>query len=160
MPEPPTPQPSCRVFLRRTAALAAGAVALRPCARARATPEQMRQAIRAVLGEAEARAGKVTLDIPALVENGNAVPLTVSVESPMSEEDHVKAIHIFNEKNPQPHVISIALGARAGRARVATRIKLADSQLVVAIAETSDGSFWQGSADVIVTLAACTEDLQ
>ena len=70
----------------------------------------MRQAIRAVLGEAEARPGKVTLDIPALVENGNAVPLTVSVESPMSEEDHVKAIHVFNEKNPQPHVISIALG--------------------------------------------------
>ena len=120
----------------------------------------MRQAIRAVLGEAEARAGKVTLDIPALVENGNAVPLTVSVESPMSEADHVKAIHVFNEKNPQPHVISIALGARAGRAKVATRIKLADSQQVIAIAEMSDGSFWSGSADVIVTLAACVEDLQ
>jgi sulfur-oxidizing protein SoxY len=120
----------------------------------------MRQAIRAVLGEAEARPGKVTLDIPALVENGNAVPLTVSVESPMSEADHVKAIHIFNEKNPQPHVISIALGARAGRAKVASRIKLADSQQVIAIAEMSDGSFCSGSADVIVTLAACVEDLQ
>jgi sulfur-oxidizing protein SoxY len=78
----------------------------------------------------------------------------------MSAVDHVKAIHIFNEKNPQPDVISVALGARAGRARVAIRIKLADSQQVIAIAETSDGSFWQGSADVIVTLAACTEDLQ
>jgi len=160
MPEPPTPQPSRRVFLRRTAALAAGAVALRPGAKARATPEAMRQAIREVLGEAEAHPGKVTLDIPALVENGNAVPLTVSVESPMSEEDHVKAIHVFNEKNPQPHVISVMLGPRGGRARVATRIKLADSQQVVAIAEISDGSFWSGSADVIVTLAACVEDLQ
>src|SRR3954447_17136353 len=160
MPEPPTPQPSRRVFLRRTAALAAGAVALRPGAKARATPEAMRQAIRAVLSDAEACPGKVTLDIPALVENGNAVPLTVSVESPMSEADHVKAIHVFNEKNPQPHVISIALGPRAGRAKVATRIKLADSQQVVALAEMSDGSFWSGSADVIVTLAACVEDLQ
>ena len=93
-----------------------------------ATPEAMRQAIRDVLGEAEVRTGKVTLDIPPLVENGNAVPLTVSVESPMTEADHVKAIHVFNEKNPQPHVISHPLGPRAGKAEVATRIKLADSQ--------------------------------
>src|SRR3954453_1781381 len=159
MPQPPTPQASRRVFLRRTAALAAAAAAW-PGIEAHATPEAMRQAIRAVLGEAEARPGKGTLDIPALVENGNAVPLTVSVESPMSEDDHVKAIHVFNEKNPQPHVISIALGARAGRAKVASRIKLADSQQVIAIAEMSDGSLWSGSADVIVTLAACVEDLQ
>jgi sulfur-oxidizing protein SoxY len=149
---------SRRVFLVRASVLAAAAAW--PGAAARATPEAMQQAIRAVLGEAEARPGKVALDIPALVENGNAVPLTVSVESPMSEEDHVKAIHIFNEKNPQPHVISVALGPRAGRARMATRIKLAGSQQVLAIAEMSDGSFWSGSADVIVTLAACVEDLQ
>ena len=149
--------PTRRIFLR-TAALATAAVW--PGAAARATPEAMRQAMREILGEAEARPGKVTLDIPALVENGNAVPLTVSVDSPMSEADHVKAIHIFNERNPQPHVISLALGTRAGRAKVATRIKLADSQQVVAIAEISDGSFWSGSADVIVTLAACAEDLQ
>src|ERR1051325_5451366 len=139
MPAPPTPRPSRRVFLRRTGALAA-AVAAWPGIEARATQEEMRRAIRAVLGESEARPGKVTLDIPALVENGNAVPLTVSVESPMTREDYVKAIHIFNEKNPQPHVISIALGPRAGRAKVATRIKLADSQQVVAIADTTNGS--------------------
>jgi len=78
----------------------------------------------------------------------------------MTANDHVKSIHIFNEKNPQPHVISIVLGARAGRAKVATRIKLADSQQVIAIAEMSDGTFRSGSADVIVTLAACVEDLQ
>src|ERR1041385_583600 len=133
MPESPTPQPSRRVFLRCTAALAAAAASW-PYIGAQAAPEEMRQAIRAVLGEAEARPGKVTLDIPALVENGNAVPLTVSVESPITSEDHVKAIHIFNEKNPQPHVITIALGPRAGHAKAATRIKLADSQQVVAIA--------------------------
>jgi sulfur-oxidizing protein SoxY len=86
--------------------------------------------------------------------------MTVSVESPMSPDDYVKAVHVFNEKNPQPHVISVALGPRAGRAQVATRIRLADSQQVVAIAEMSDGSFWSGSADVIVTLAACVEDLR
>ena len=97
--------------------------------------------------------------MPPLVENGNAVPLTVSVDSPMTEADHVKAIHIVNEKNPQPYVISATLGPRAGRASVSTRIKLADSQQVVALAEMSDGSFWSESADIIVTIAACVEDL-
>ena len=153
--EPPRLSPPCGRFRR-----CGGRRREWPLCPARATPEAMRQAMRAVLGEAEARPGKVALDIPALVENGNTVPMTVSVESPMSPDDHVKAIHVFNEKNPQPHVISVALGTRAGRAQVATRIRLANSQQVVAIAEMSDGSFWSGSADVIVTLAACAEDLQ
>ena len=87
------------------------------------------------------------------------MPLTVSVDSPMTEADHVKAIHIFSEKNPLPNVVSFHLGPRAGRASVATRIRLADTQTVVAICELSDGSFWSGSADVVVTLAACLEEL-
>ena len=120
----------------------------------------MQEAICAIVGEAELQQGRTALDIPMLVENGNAVPLTVSVDSPISAADHVKAIHVVNEKNPQPQVISVALGPRAGRARLSTRIKLADSQKVVAIAEMSDGSFWTASADVVVTLAACVEDLQ
>src|ERR1700680_1461658 len=119
-----------------------------------ATPAMMRAAIRKVVGEAPLRKGKVRPDLPPLNENGNTVPKTVSVDSPMTEADHVKAIHVFNEKNPQPHVISIALGPRAGTARVGTRIKLADAQRVVAIAETSDGSFWVGEANVVVTIAA------
>jgi sulfur-oxidizing protein SoxY len=102
--------------------------------------------------------GRVKVDIPPLVENGNTVPLTVSVDSPMTEADHVKAIHVFTEKNPQPEVAAFHLGPRAGRARVATRIRLADTQTVVAIAELSDGSFWSARADVVVTLAACLED--
>jgi sulfur-oxidizing protein SoxY len=151
-----------RCFLRRSAGAtaAAGIAATWPVAPAGGAPEAMQEAIRAIIGEAELRQGKVALDIPSLVENGNAVPLSVSVDSPMSPADHVKAIHVVNEKNPQPRVISVALGPRAGRARLATRIKLADSQKVVAVAEMSDGSFWSASADVIVTLAACVEDLQ
>ena len=119
----------------------------------------MQQAIRGLVGEAKLRPGRVMLEVPPLVENGNAVPLSVSVDSPMSEVDHVKAIHVFNEKNPQPHVFTVAPGPRAGRARLAIRIKLADSQQVVAIAEISDGSFWTASAEVIVTIAACVEDM-
>ena len=96
--------------------------------------------------------------MPPLVENGNSVPITVSVDSPMTATDHVRAIHIFNEKNPQPNVISVKLGPRAGRASFSTRIRLADSQTVTAIAELSDGSFWSDDIDVIVTLAACVEE--
>jgi sulfur-oxidizing protein SoxY len=103
--------------------------------------------------------GKVKLDIPPLVENGNTVPMTVSVASPMTAEDHVKSIHIFNEKNPQPNVGNYYIGPRAGRAQISTRIRLADSQKVVAIAQLSDGSFWSATADVVVTLAACTDEV-
>lgn len=122
-----------------------------------ATPTAMQAAIREIVGPAAVRQGKVTLDLPPLVENGNVVPMTVAVESPITPGDHVKAIHVFNEKNPQPHVISVHLGPRAGRASIATRIKLADSQRITAIAQMSDGSFWSASVDVVVTLAACVE---
>ena len=135
-------------------------VTVLPFVSAGATPDAMTAAIRDVVGEAQIRPGRVTLDIPPLVENGNAVPVTIRVESPMTEADHVRAIHVFNEKNPQPHVFNAWLGPRNGKAVIATRIKLADAQKVVAIAETSRGEFWSASADVIVTIAACTEDVK
>ena len=105
------------------------------------------------------KTGKVKLDVPPLVENGNTVPMTVSVDHPMAPEDHVKSIHVFNEKNPQPNIGNFYLGPHAGRAQVSTRIRLADSQKIVAIAKLSDGSFWSASVDVVVTLAACTEEV-
>ena len=130
-------------------------VTLRP---AEATPAMLAAAIRVVAGEAVVRTGKVKLEVPPLVENGNTVPMTVSVSSPMTTEDHVKSIHVFNEKNPQPYIATFHLGPRAGRASVATRVRLADTQKVVAIAEMSDGSFWSDSISLIVTLAACLEE--
>jgi sulfur-oxidizing protein SoxY len=150
---------SRRDFLRAAGAAAAGlalpsVVAVRP---SRATPETMQAAIRQVVGAASVGAGRMKLELPPLVENGNAVSLGVSVTSPMTAADHVKAIHVFTEKNPLPNVVSFYLGPRAGRASVATRIRLADTQVVVAISELSDGSFWSASAEVVVTLAACLE---
>ena len=144
---------------RRTFLAGSALLSVVPLAPARATPEAMAQAIRALVGDRPLREGRVTLDLPPLVENGNAVPLTVSVDSPMTEADHVRAIHVFNEKNPQPRVFDAVLGPRNGRAVIATRIKLGDSQRIVAIAETSRGELYSASADVIVTLAACLEDL-
>jgi sulfur-oxidizing protein SoxY len=137
----------------------AGAAAVAPAPAAANTPGQMENAIRSVIGEAEVRKGKVTLDLPPLVENGNTVPLSVTVESPMTQADHVKAIHVFNEKNPQPNVVSMKLGPRAGKASVSTRVRLAGTQKVTAIAEMSDGTYWSDSQEVIVTLAACLEEL-
>ena len=146
---------------RRRFLAGAGAVALAPILvprSAHATPATIAAAIREIVGEAPVHEGRVTLELPPLVENGNAVPMTVAVESPMSAAEHVKRIHVFNEKNPQPYIATFHLGPRAGKAKISTRVRLADSQTVVAIAELSDGSFWSASADMIVTLAACIEE--
>ena len=134
-------RPNRREFLIGSVGI--GLISAVPVGSASATPAMLEEAIRNVLGESNLQKGKITLDVPP----------------PMTEADHVKAIHVFNEKNPQPHVISVALGPRAGKASVATRIKLADTQRIVGIAEMSDGSFWTGEANVIVTIAACVEDV-
>lgn len=122
---------------------------------ARATPESLAEAVRAVLRGRVPSDGRITLDVPPLVENGNAVPLTVSYDGP----GRAVALHVFTERNPQPHVLHAKFSAATPVARVATRVKLADSQTVVALAELADGSVFRVRADVIVTLAACIEDM-
>jgi sulfur-oxidizing protein SoxY len=151
--------PTRRQFLVVTASTAIISIPPIIADPAHATPDMLAAAIRDVVGGAVVHTGKVKLEVPPLVENGNTVPITVSVASPMTEADHVKSIHIFNEKNPQPNVGNFHLGLRAGRAQISTRIRLADSQKIVAIAKLSDGSFWSTAAEVVVTLAACTEEL-
>jgi sulfur-oxidizing protein SoxY len=152
-------QATRRRFLIETTALAgaAGLVFTLGVKPASATPASMHAAIRKVVGEAPLNKGKVKIDVPPLIENGNAVPLTISAESPMTADNHVKAMHVFTEKNPQPNVVSVQLGPRAGRATVSTRIRLADSQKIIAVVEMSGGSFWSDEVEVIVTLAACLE---
>jgi sulfur-oxidizing protein SoxY len=140
-------------------AVVLGAVPIVTVHPAEATPAELASAIRNVTGGAAVKTGKVKLDVPPLVENGNTVPLTVSVSHPVAPEDHVRSIHVFNEKNPQPNIGNFHLGPHSGRAQVSTRIRLADSQKIVAIARLSDGSFWSTSVEVVVTLAACTEEV-
>ena len=140
---------------RRTILVAGlGTLLLRP---ARATPEAMRAAIAAFAGAATPRDGRIVLDIASLVDNGNAVPVTLRVDSPMTEADHVQAIALFNERNPNTEVALFQLGPRSGRAVVSTRIRLATSQQLVALAKMNDGSVWRTAADVVVALAACIE---
>src|SRR6476646_3301528 len=116
-----------RQFLRFTGGAAVlGAVPVVTLRPAEATPASLASAIRSVTGGAAVKTGKVKLDVPPLVENGNTVPMTVSVNHPMAPEDHVRSIHVFNEKNPQANIANFNLGPHNGRAQVSTRIRLAD----------------------------------
>src|SRR5262245_5409314 len=148
-----------RRFLTATAAGLAGGIGLAAAPRrARATPAAMQEAVRKVVGAATVRPGRVKLDVPPLIDIGNSIPLSVVVESPMTAVNHVKAIHVFAERNPLPNILSVQLTPRSGRARVATRVRLADTGTVLAVAQMSDGSFWSDSAHVVVTLSACLEE--
>ena len=142
---------------RRTFVLGAATASVLPALKAFASVDDATQAVDKILGGQTAKVGRVTLEIPPLVENGNLVTMKVAVQSPMTEADYVRAIHIVAEGNPLPNVVSFFLSPRAGRAAITTRIRLGDSQRVRAIAQMSDGSFWQGDAATLVTLAACTE---
>jgi len=119
-------------------------------------PEAM-EAIAKIVGSNSIRDGRVKLIIPPLVESGNLVVLKLAVESPMTANDYVKAVHVIAEGNPLPNIFTAYFTPRSGRADLTTRVRLADSQRVWAIAQMSDGSFWQGYADTLVTLSACTE---
>lgn len=142
---------------RRQALLAVGMLPLLPAAPARATSEAMDAAMRAFTGGAPVEDGRVTLEIAELIENGNAVPVALTVDSPMTAADHVQRLALFTERNPQPEVAVFHLTPAMGRAQVATRMRLATSQRVVALAATSDGRFWRRQVEVLVTLAACVE---
>jgi len=139
---------------RRIVIAGLGTLLLRP---AGAAPETLRVAIEKFAAGAAPQTGRVTLEIAPLVDNGNVVPVTIRVASPMTAEDHVRAIALFNEHNPNTEMAIFHLGPRSGRATVSTRVRLATSQQIVALAKMSDGSVWQHRVDVIVTLAACIE---
>ncbi len=151
----------CRRAVLATAAATGAALLLRaqPAAAAApaADPPALRAAMARFIGSATPRDGRITIELPEMVENGNAVPVTVNVESPMTERDRVVALALFASRNPAPEVAEFQFGPRVGRARVATRIRLATSQQVVALARLSDGTVWTQRVDVLVTLAACVE---
>jgi len=147
--------PSPRLSRRRALhAIAAGACLLvvRPAA---ATPETLAAALRETFGDRPIAPGRIRLEIPRLAENGNIVPVAVSVDSPMTERDYVNGIHLFAERNPLPRILEVELGPYNGRARIATRIRLAVSQQVLAVATMSDGTLWSTAADVEVTVGGC-----
>ena len=139
--------------------LAGTAVAvLLPLRRSHAAAEALAPEIRKIVGESPLNAGRVTLEVPRLADNGHSVPLTIIVDSPMSASDYVRSITLLSEKNPRPLMATFHLGPKAGKAVVATRVRLAGSQQLLAIASLADGSFWSGSADIVVTESACLDE--
>jgi sulfur-oxidizing protein SoxY len=155
---------SRREFLSAAAVLAASSglpagVRAQATKDLRGTEQDMRVAIAHFTGQKPLTKGRVSLEVPPLVDNGNTVAISVAVESPMTETDHVKAIRIFSERNPEPIIMAMKLGPRAGRASVATRVRLADTQTLVAVAEMSDGTYWFDSAPTVVTIASCLEEI-
>lgn len=149
-------QPTRRQLLATSAALGSGLLMPQRAAAADLS-EDLMATIKAFTQGAPLREGRVTFEIASLIDNGNAVPIVVGVASPMTATDHVTAISVFNERNPQREVVNAQFGPRSGRAELATRIRLATSQKLVAVARMNDGTFWSKTVEVIVTLAACIE---
>ena len=135
---------------------AAGALALPGTAFAQVDP--LDPLVRAFANGAAVRKGKVTLVLPQLADNGNSVPIRITVDSPMTEADHVNSIHLYSERNPVPNMANFYLGPRAGKAEINSRVRLAGSQRVTAVAKLSDGSFWYDAAPIVVTLSACLDE--
>lgn len=154
----PTTTNTRRQLLRAGAGLGAWLL-VSPAIANSTSGDELAAAIRSFAAGAPVRSGRVLLDIAPIVDNGNTVPLTVSVESPMTAGDHVTAIAIFNERNPQREVAKYTLSARSGRARIDTRIRLATTQQLVAVARMSDGSCWSHTVNVNVSIAACLEEV-
>ena len=113
--------------------------------------------LKEIAAGAAVREGRVKLEIPFLAENGHLVPLTVTVDSPMTAADHVRTLYLLSEKNPRPVIAKIGMSPATGRASLTTRIRLAGAQTVVAVAQMSDNSFWAAAVDVIVTETACLD---
>jgi sulfur-oxidizing protein SoxY len=137
---------------------AAGALIMMRPGAAWSTPETVQEAIRERIGERQPQPGGMTLILPKVAETGNSVPLTVTVDSPMTPEEHVLRIHVFVPGNPLPVAATYHLGRRTGKAEVSTRIRLARTQVVLALAEMNDDSVRSATASVVVTLGACVEE--
>lgn len=142
---------------RRRLLVAAGLICAVPAARAQA-PWPAIPALETLLGSRTLQAGRVKIEIPKLADNGNSVPLLVTVDSPMTAQDRVTALHVFSERNPRPRIASMTFGPDVGRAQIATRIRLAGTQRIVAVAEMADGSLWGAAEEVIVTQSACVDE--
>jgi len=143
---------------RRFLAGASGALALAALPECLFAQAAIDPVVQSVVRGAPVKRGRVKLDLPELADNGNSVPVRITVESPMTAADHVRAIYLLSERNPERNMATFQLGPRAGRAEIASRVRLAGSQRVIALAELSDGSFWMDAADIVVTLSACIDE--
>ena len=132
-----------------------GAVALAWSRPAAATPSEAQAEIATFTGGKAAETGRIVIDLPEIAENGNAVPLSVNVESPMTADDHIAEVLIVAENNPRPRVARFHFSPMSGRAEAATRIRLAATQNVTVIARTGDGRLFAARKEIKVTIGGC-----
>ena len=143
--------PRRRLLLSASAAMFAG------MPRAGATTRQVADLIATIAAGATPKVGRIKLDVPVIVENGNTVAMTVSIPGRIAGPERLQSIYVFAEGNPLPNVAAFHFGPRAGAPRIATRIRLATSQTVIALAKYDDGSCWTDTVELLVTLAACID---
>lgn len=146
---------SRRVVLIGTAAAATVTGLARQVLAQAVEPGAHQKLLDKLVGGKKATPGKVKLRIPEIAENGNTVPMTISVDSPMTANNYVKAVHVVTDNNPQPQVASFYFTPANGKAEVSTRIRLAQTMNVIAYAEVSDGSVWSDRAEAKVTIGGC-----
>jgi sulfur-oxidizing protein SoxY len=144
-----------RAFILGATAVAAIMPFLAAPGAAQEAPQTWEDALKKIVGDAQPTNGKIAFDLPEIAENGNMVPFSVTVESPMTEKDHVKAIHIIATNNPQPSVASFRFTPLSGRASASSRLRLARTQDVIGLAELSDGRFIMARRPVKVTIGGC-----
>ncbi len=120
-----------------------------------ADADSMAAAIKERIGDAAMRDGRIGLELPQIAENGNTVPIAFEIDSPMTEGDYVKAVHLFADKNPLPNIATFRFTPRSGKARASTRIRLIKTQNIWAVAEMSDGSVYMTKAEIKVTIGGC-----
>jgi sulfur-oxidizing protein SoxY len=128
------------------------ALALLPVA---AAADETARAIRELVGDGPVEDGGIALRVPAVAENGGQVPVTVLVDSPQIAADHVAAIHILATRNPAPGIASFRLTPLLARAEVQTRIRLAEEQRIIVLAQMSDGRVRRATAEIRVTTGGC-----
>lgn len=138
----------------RLAALGAAVVALTPRL-AMATPETLKAELDKLAAGKPMAEGKIKLDLPEIAENGLVVPINVSVESPMTDDDYVKSVHVYADGNPLPTVLTYRFTPACGRAAASTRMRLAQTQNIIAVAEMSNGQLYTAKAEVKVTIGGC-----
>lgn len=132
----------------------AAAAAIMPSV-ASATPAKVAEEIKKLYGDKKPTEGKIKLDLPSIAENGLVVPLNFEVESPMTEKDYIKAVHLFAEENPLPGLASFYFTPMSPKAAASIRIRLAKTQNIIAIAETSSGALYSAKREVKVTIGGC-----
>jgi sulfur-oxidizing protein SoxY len=143
---------------RDVLAMGAGTVALTALGRPRpaaATPEEAAAAVASFTGGKPAAKGKIAIDLPEIAENGNTVPLSITVESPMTADDHVTDILLVTDGNPRPRVAAFHLTPMSGRAEIGSRIRLAATENVIVVAKTSTGELFMAEKSVKVTIGGC-----